>query len=202
MPLHALVISLLCCLFSYSCFGNTGDPPEFQRPVRGAIQPIEDSGKLKVHVSKSTTFCFEKDQKLIVYRDGFPAATLKVTEPGQGQCVAVIESQSEGFEVKDWGDTATLDTTINLVQALHMESDADIGDLAAKHARADIGMGLQRILYYGQPRIDNALRDETTNLPMHAATGCRVSNLIVEFIDEYNRIVREDFAKKEEQPSR
>ena len=195
MPFYASLIAFVCGLMSFAGTCHGAAPHEFKEPMSGSISLIKDSDDVKVHVSKSTTLYFEENEKLFVYQDGISVATLRVTKSYGGTCVATIESRVDDVEIKDW-DRATLDTTINLALALSPDSDIDAIDLAAKHARADLEIGLKRILYYGQPEAEEAKTDLESDLPLHATVGCCVSEPLVAFVDEYNRIMRQEVSER------
>lgn len=159
----------------------------FMSPTAGSITAVEkDSNVVTLDLGSKDSIGIE-DRLAIWREDNFQIGWLTVTSVESNSARATANVPVEV------GDRILKDTTMLVSQTLvSTKLESRPKALAKKHVDADLELGIQRILFFGKPVFCKEVRrDEASGLPMSMNGGCCVSESLVEFTEEYNRLMRQ-----------
>jgi hypothetical protein len=166
-------------------------------PVKPLISKLKEPGARTVSISLGSEAGVNVGDVFDVYRDNKPFGKLKITAVEPDQSTATI-SETRGAQKLETGDIVIREVTLQFLRKLesnsHLATPAETG---RAFAEADIGSGINRILYYGKPWSEGKpLIDDQTGYPVTVISGCIVTKAFTLLVEEYNLAMREHFRKK------
>ena len=179
----------LCAIVSSGC-----DQPA---PLKPLISKLEEPGARTVSIRLGSEVGVKVGDVFDVYRENKPFGKLKITAVEPDQSTATI-SETRGAQKLETGDVVIREVTLQFLRKLESNSKvATPAETGRAFAEADIGSGINRILYYGKPWSDGKpLIDDETGYPVTVISDCIVTKAFTLLVEEYNLAMREHFLKK------
>jgi hypothetical protein len=188
LPLITVLLGL-CAIVSSGC----GQPA----PVKPLISKLKDPGATTATISLGSEAGVNIGDVFDIYRENKQLGKLKVTKVEPDQSTATI-SETYGPQKYETGDVVIRDVTLQFLRQLERNASAATPAKTGRaFAEADIGSGINRVLYYGPPWSDGKpLIDNETGYPVTVISGCIVTKAFTLLVEEYNLAMREHFQKK------